>query len=197
MALLFEFCFYVGAVLALVGLVWLLRCLLSGAFRKAIFPVGVLLLGAVLLIGPAVVSRNMSVDLGPRETMVDNERHISLTGWDGDTYDFLADKTDTTVLQMGNADVNDATLDLLSDMSALRELDLNDTSVTDAGIAKLTKLSALQTLRLRATKITDNGFRDHLSTMEALRQIDLRETAVSVEAVDEWKSAEDGRRAFQ
>lgn len=197
MALIFEFCFYFGALLTLIGLIWLLRCLIGGRFRKAVLPVGILLAGAVFLVGPAVVSHNMAVDLGPRETMVDNERHITLTGWDREGYDFLSGKSDTIVLQMGNPDVTDTTLDLLADMSQLRELDLNDTSVTDEGIAKLTKLPALRTLRLRATRISDAGFREHLATIPSLRQIDLRETTVSEEAVDDWKSAEDGRRAFQ
>lgn len=197
MDLLFEFCFYIGAVLTLIGLISLLRCLLGGEFRNAMMPVGVSLLGLALLVGPAIVSHSMAVDLGPRETMVDNERHITLTGWDGDSYDFLADKRDTTVLQMGNANVTDATLDLLAEMSELRELDLNDSSITDAGVAKLAKLPALKTLRLRATRITDAGFREHLVIIPSLRQIDLRETSVSLEAVDDWMSAEDGRRAFQ
>lgn len=197
MALIFEFCFYIGALLALVGLVWLMGWLIGRRFRDAAVPLGVLFLGAVLLIGPAIVSHNMAVDLGPRETMVDNERHITLTGWDRQGYDFLSAKSDTIVLQMGNTDVTDATLDFLANMSQLRELDLNDTAVTDVGLAKLTKLPALRTLRLRATRITDSGFREYLATIPSLRQIDLRETSVSVDAVDDWKSAEDGRRAFQ
>lgn len=197
MALLFEFCFYVGVALTLVAVIWLLRCLFGGRFRQVLLPAGLLLVGTLFLIGPAIVSHSMAVDLGPRETMVEGERHITLTGWDGSSYEFLAGKADTIVLQIGNADVTDATLELLSGMSQLRELDLNDATVTDVGLAILAKLPALRTLRLRATQISDAGFRRHLAPMPTLKQIDLRETPVSAEAVEEWKSAEAGRRAFQ
>jgi len=197
MALLFEFCFYVGAVLALVAIFWLLKTLVHGEFRKCLKPGVLLLIAVALLVGPAIISRNMAVDLGPRETIVNNERHISLTGWDGESYTFLSEKPDAIVLQMANADVTDSTLDLLSEMTELRELDLNDSQITDAGLRKICQLPALKTLRLRATKITDDGFREHLLPLPELRQLDLRETQVSTESIDEWKAAVDGRRALQ
>lgn len=197
MALLFEFCFYAGVLFTLVGLIWLLRCLFGGNLRKAIVPLGVLLVGAALLVGPAIVSHNMAVDLGARETLVGNERHITLTGWDGESYEFLAAKPDTVVLHMGNPDVTDSTLQFLSGMSELRELDLNDSIVSDTGLIEIARLPALKTLRLRATNVTDGGFREHLAKMASLRQVDVRATSVSTEAVEKWKSAEDGRRAFQ
>ena len=197
MALIFEFCFYVGAVLALAGVITLARTLLKGEFRKAIAPLGILMLAAVLLVGPAIVSRSMAVDLGPRETVVNGELHISLTGWDGESYDFLSARNDTIVLQMGNADVTDDTLDQLTRMTQLRELDLNDSKITDAGLAKIARLQSLTSLRLRGTAITDSGFQEHLATMPNLRQLDLRDTAVSPETVSAWKAAGDSRKVMQ
>ena len=197
MALLFEICFYIGALLTVVAIVWLLATLLRGQFGKLKLPLVLLLIGGALILGPAIVSRSMTVDLGPRERMVSNERHVSLTGWDSKSYDLLRTKPDTVVLQMGNADVNDETVKLLAGMQQLRELDLNDSVVSDAGLAELAKLPSLRTLRLRATKITDAGFREHLMNLPALKQIDLRDTAVSTESVEEWKNADATRKAFQ
>lgn len=197
MALLFEICFYVGVVLAVIGVVWLLATFVRGKFGKLQGPIAALLLGGALILAPALLSRMMAVDLGPREKIVSNERHISLTGWDGETYQLLSSKMDTVVLQMGNADVSDETLNLLARMDQLRELDLNDSSITDTGLAKLAELPALRTLRLRATKITDAGFRQHLMNLPALKQLDLRETSVTAETVEEWKNADSTRRAFR
>lgn len=194
---LFELSFYVGVVLTLAGLFWLGKSLLKGQFRAALPAVGVLVVGVALLVGPAIISRNMAVDLGPREKIVSNERHVSLTAWDGTDYSFLASKPDIVVLQMANADVSDQTLSLLAKMAQLRELDLNDSSITDAGLAMLAELPNLETLRLRGTKITDAGFRETLLSKTSLKQLDLRQTAVSAETISEWKSAGESRRALQ
>lgn len=194
MSLLFEYCFYAGIVLALIAIVWFIRSIAKG--QKVVPSVCLLLFSLVLLAGPAILTRTMSVSLGPRERTVDGERHLSLTGWDGTSYTFLQTKTDTTVLQMGNADVTDETVTLLRGLSKLRELDLNDSSITDAGLASLAELPSLETLRLRGTKITDSGFREHLMKSTTLQQLDLRQTAVAAETVDEWKAANESRRAF-
>lgn len=194
MSLLFEYCFYAGIILALLAIVWFLLSLAKG--KKIVPPICLLLFGIVLLAAPAVLTRTLSVSLGPRERMVDGERHLSLTGWDGSSYTFLQTKTDTTVLQMGNADVNDETIKLLSRLSRLRELDINDSSVTDAALATLAQLPSLETLRLRGTKVTDAGFREHLMNSATLNQLDLRQTEISAELVDEWKSVNQSRKAF-
>ena len=197
MDLIFEFCFYVGILVTAAGIIWLLRSTLTTSNRRVIAPLAMICLGVMLILGPGIVSRSLVVDLGPRETIVNNERHITLTGWDGETYSFLAQKSDAVVLQMANADVSDETLDLLAKMSQLRELDLNDSSVTDAGLAKLSSLPSLQTLRLRGTKITDAGFRQHLLNLPGLMQLDLRQTSVSDEAVAEWQQSNSQRRVLR
>src|SRR5208337_307119 len=80
------------------------------------------------------------IDLGPREKIVDGQRHITLTGWDRNDYTFLGSKQDVAVLQMANHDVTDRTLELLKGMNALKDLDLDNTQVTDAGLKILKDL---------------------------------------------------------
>lgn len=197
MAQLFEYCFYLGLLLVLTAALLFIKNLVTGRFRKWALPLGLLVLGSLLVAGPAVLSRTMAVDLGPREEIVNTERHLSLTGWDRQNYDFLAAKQDTVVLQMGNPDVTDETLNLLAKMQQLRELDLNDSAITDKGLEKLAALPALTTLRLRGTRITDAGFRQHLAPLSNLQNLDLRQTAVTPETVEQWKAAQPSRRAFQ
>ncbi len=195
MALLFEYCFYAGVLLAMIALCWLVVSLFKKP-RRLVPPIFMLMVAIALVAGPAVISRTMTVSLGKIERIVDGERHIMLNGWDGDSYTFLRTVPDAVVLQMANADVTDETLDVLANMPKLRELDLNDSSVTDLGLAKLAKLPSLETLRLRGTKITDEGFRQHLMESSTLKQLDLRETAVTLEIVEQWKAGGESRRAF-
>ena len=196
MALFFEICFYIGLLLAIAGLFWCLAQLVRGRLKKLALPFATLVLGIALIAVPAVISRAMVVDLGPRERVVQDERHITLTGWDRDGYDVLLGKTDTVVLQMANADVNDDTLQWLTGMAQLRELDLSDSAISDAGLAKLSALRALESLRLRGTQITDDGFREHILGMSSLVNVDVRQTMVLPETIEEWKGMQDGRRAF-
>jgi hypothetical protein len=137
------------------------------------------------------------IDLGPREKIVDGQRHITLTGWDRNDYTFLGSKHDVTVLQMANPDVTDQTLELLKGMNNLKELDLNDTHVTDAGLKLLKDLPALDTLRLKNTAITDQGFRESLAMKESLRRLDLTGTQVSQETAQAWRQAKDKRQVLR
>ena len=196
MFLHFEFLFYLGLLLLAIGVGWLIVSLIrsSKASRKGLI---IALLGLVLLASPAIYTRFvMSIDLGPREELVQGETHITLTGWEEGDYQVLARKPDTVVLQMANPDVTDKTLAYLSEMHQLRELDLNDTQVSDEGLSALAELDSLESLRLRATRVTDRGFRDHLMPLPNLRRLDLRETDVTAETVTEWQTAQEGRRAM-
>ena len=47
------------------------------------------LVGLIAAAGPPVVNRLLPLDLGPRDTLVDGERHITLTGWDRQDYGAL------------------------------------------------------------------------------------------------------------
>jgi hypothetical protein len=158
-------------------------------------PAFVLLLAWVVTAVPYGINwyQEHYASLGPREKMVDGERHITLTGWDGTDYSILRQKPDTVVLQMANPDVNDATLDNLRDMTKLRELDLNGTQVTDEGLKRLAALPGLQELRLARTRITDAGFHEYLAPKESLRKLDLTGTEVKGKTKREWKKAQPGR----
>src|SRR5437899_2914318 len=80
----------------------------------------------------AAIDRMSPIERGPRDKLVDGERHLTLTGWDRTDYaDFLGRKPDAVVLQMANADVTDDTLALLADMTRLRRLDVSHSQVTD------------------------------------------------------------------
>lgn len=165
--------------------------------RRGLAPFLVMLLGIVIAAAPAVATRLVPVDLGPRERVVDGELHLTLTGWDQDDYGVLRAKPDAVVLQLANPDVTDTTLTHLKSMSRLRELDLSGTGITDAGLDSLRGLDRLESLRLRGTAVTDAGFRATLATLPALKQLDLRETGVDRELIDEWKSGGTGRRALR
>jgi hypothetical protein len=170
------------------GLRYLSRCLVPLVF---------LILGIATASFPALATRLAPIDLGPRDKLVDQERHLTLTGWDRHDYAFLREKSDAVVLQMANPDVTDETLKLLRGMTKLRELDLTDSAVTDNGLEALGGLAHLETLRLRRTRITNAGFTSVLDQLPALRQIDLRDTAVDSDLVQAWREAKEGRRAMR
>lgn len=211
-----------AAVLGLTAWVWLLVV----AFRKhrgwgvaLLFPPTAVLIGPVFVlthlkrsIGPVVLFvlgllaaapygwilyTRESIDLGPRETLVEGERHITLTGWDREDYSLLRSRPDVVVLQMANPDVTDETLTYLTGMKKLRELDLDDTRITDEGLALLARLPALRSIRLAGTAITDDGFRKHLADKDTLRELDLRRTRVASKTVRDWKARGTDRKALR
>ncbi|HMO15361.1 MAG TPA: hypothetical protein PKD64_15285 [Pirellulaceae bacterium] len=193
-----EYLFFAGVLLIALAVVLFLVTLVRKRFKRLWIPSFILCVGIVTLISPAIYTRILlSVDLGPRERMVDGEVHISLNGWDGNSYAFLQTRPETVVLQMANADVDDQALQYLRHMKNLRELDLNDSKVTDQGLKVLVELESLEVLRLRSTLITDQGFRDFLMTLPNLKNLDIRETSVSNEVANEWKNAKSGRRILR
>tara|TARA_R110002049_G_scaffold27321_2_gene94006 strand:+ start:74159 stop:74755 length:597 start_codon:yes stop_codon:yes gene_type:complete len=197
MYLVFELLFYAGLVLMAAGLLWLITRTLRRDW-SFLLPSLLLLVGLAALVTPLVLTRYVvNVDLGPRNVLVDGERHITLTGWDQKDYRVLEAFPETIVLQMANADVDDQTLIYLKGMANLRELDLNDTRVTDAGLKHLSRLSGLRSLKLRATGITDDGFAQWITPMSGLKRLDLRETTISLDAVKDWKAQSGDRRVLR
>jgi hypothetical protein len=213
---LLRYILFAGIALVAVGYIWLLvaafragwgwglGCLLvppllivfALTHRAAAWKPSLVLVFALCLAAfSPLYSRFAPLDLGPHERIVEKERHITLTGWDRKDYGLLNGRTDTVVLQMANADVDDATLKLLEPMSLLRELDLNDTNVTNEGLTHLRSLTQLQILRLRNTKVDDVGLRESLGKLESLKMLDVKGTGITAEALKEWKSAVKGRRA--
>lgn len=197
MYLILEFLFYAGLLLIAVGLSLLLA---KVARRNASLwpPLLLLLVGSVVFFTPLLLTQLIDeVDLGPRNVLVNGERHITLTGWDQDDYRVLEVFPETIVLQMANADVNDHTLEYIKGMANLRELDLNDTGISDRGLEIVSRMTGLKTLRLRATDISDEGFVKWILPMTHLKQLDLRETIISLDTVKDWKSQSEGRRVFR
>lgn len=168
-----------------------------GRFHAARGPLVLGLAGLLLAAAPPAVNRLLPVDLGPRDVLVEGERHITLTGWNRHDYRLLEGATDVVVLQMANPDVTDETLALLAGMDRLRELDLNDSGVTDAGLARLAASTRLERLRIANTGITDAGFRAFLMPHPGLLELDLRGTSVSAETLSEWRKAKPGRRGLR
>lgn len=166
-------------------------------WRKGLGPLALIALGLVITAFPPTYQLLVPIDLGPRERIVDGQRHITLTGWDRKDYSFLESKRDITVLQIANPDVTDRTLELLKGMNTLRELDINNTQVTDAGLKTLKDLPALNSLRLKNTRITDQGFQETLAAKESLLQLDLTGTQVSPETAQAWRRAKNGRRVMR
>lgn len=165
--------------------------------RPVWLPATVLAIGVALTATPPLYTRLVPIDLGPRERVVDGERHLTLTGWDRQDYGFLGSKSDAVVLQMANPDVDDAVVARLKGFDRLRELDLGGTKVTDEGLKVLRDLPSLTSLRLGNTRITDAGFRESLAGKESLTRLDLSGTAVADETVADWRAAKPGRRAMK
>jgi Leucine-rich repeat (LRR) protein len=166
-------------------------------WRKGLLPLALVGCGLIVTGFPLAYRAIAPVNLGPREKIVEGQRHITLTGWDRKDYGFLGSKHDVIVLQMANPDVTDQTLEELRKMDHLEELDLSNTQVTDAGLKVLKDLPALRSLRLKNTKITDLGFRQFLVGKDSLMQLDLSGTAVSQETAQAWRKDRAGRRVLR
>jgi hypothetical protein len=166
-------------------------------WRKGLAPLTWIAVGLSLTAFPPAFSLLVPIDLGPRERVVEGQRHITLTGWDRKDYALLGSKSDVVVLQMANPDVTDQTLEKLKGMNSLKDLDLDNTQVTDAGLKILKELPALASLRLKNTRITDQGFQEALAGKDSLMQLDLTGTGVNRETVKAWREAKSGRRAMR
>lgn len=194
----------IGALFIFGGLALLAAGLLWGTFRglgvvvrrkplgRLLAPLALAGIGLVVGVTPFVAQRAYLavVGLGERERVIDGERALNLTGWDRDGYEILATKPDVAILEMGNADVTDATLELLAALPELRELTLNDTAVTDAGLATLAGLPRLESLRIARTKVTPEGVRRFLDAPPPrLKQIDVSGNDVPAAILRRWKNA--------
>lgn len=160
--------------------------------RRLVGPLLLVSTGLVIGAVPFVAQRAWMafVGLGERERVVEGKRALVLTGWDRPDYSILAAKRDVEILEMGNADVDDATLDLLAGMARLRELTLNDTKITDAGLEKLRGLANLESLRVARTAVTADGVRSFLENApERLREIDVSGNGIPTSILRKWKNA--------
>jgi hypothetical protein len=167
-------------------------------FRRALGGILVMLLAVAVAVTPIVATRLFpsAVDLGPLETQVNGELHITLTGWQPKDMDYsvLRARPDTVVLQMANKDVTDRTLENLRGLKKLRNLDLSDTQVTDEGLKVLQELPSLKVLFLNRTKITDEGVRQNIFPIASLTELSVRNTKVTKKTRDDWKAGQQGRK---
>ena len=167
--------------------------------RRAAPPMALILVGAALAAVPFGVRYfpRYFIDLGPRVKDVDGAKHLTLTDWDRTDYAaILGAWPDAAVVQMANADVNDATLEALAGSKGLQVLDLDNTQVSDAGLAVLAKLPTLEVVRLRNTRVTDEGFRTYLAPLPALREIYYRGSKIQRSTLADWKAEKPQARKF-
>ncbi len=200
-----EYIFYVGVITLVLGVgiallqfvaVRIFRVSQERAWTLKIWPALLVSLGIICLTLPAAVTRFAPIDLGAHDVRVEEERHLTLTGWDQTDYSVLARIPDAVVVQMANADVTDATLKYLSGMKSLRELDVAGSKIGDAGLTELAGLVSLEKLILSRTQITDTGLKPLLDQLPNLKQLDVRETGVSPKVLRPWLKGREGRRAL-
>ena len=165
-------------------------------FRKAILPLGVMLLGALATASPFALNKLFPPAIAPIENRTTGETDLTLTGMANFDYATLNDKPTLTVLQMANADVTDATLEYLKPMAKLRRLDLSGSAVTDAGLERLAGLPALEDVKLSRTKVTDAGIKAFLAASPGLKEITLTGTDVKTATLREWKNAKPDERKY-
>jgi len=153
--------------------------------------------GLVVFLIPVIYTRVVPVDLGPLDTIVEGERHLTLTGWDQTDYSILARCPDVVVLQMANGDVTNETLGYLSKMKQLRRLDISHSQVDDTGLEIVTNMPALEELLLQNCKVTDAGFEKWLAPHEKLNKLNLIGTEVTADSVRDWRKADRSRKAMR
>ena len=194
----------IGAVLVFVGLFLATSGLLVFIFRslrvllgrterrKLLGPAAILVAGLVVGSVPFAAQRlYFSIGgLAERERVVDGRQALVLTGWDRSDYSILAKKPGLEILEMGNADVTDATLDLLAGLPKLRELTLNDSRITDEGLHKLRELKQLESLRIARTAVTPEGVAAFLADAPPpFREIDVTGNNIPTSILRKWKNA--------
>jgi hypothetical protein len=194
----------IGAVLVFVGLflatsgllVFLgrsLRVLLGRTERRRLLGPAALLAAGLVIGSVPFAAQHLYfsiVGLAERERVVDGRQALVLTGWDRSDYSILAKKPGLEILEMGNADVTDATLDLLTGLPKLRELTLNDAPITDVGLNKLRELKQLESLRIARTGVTPEGVAAFLADAPPMfREIDVTGNNIPTSILRKWKNA--------
>ncbi|MCY3016812.1 MAG: hypothetical protein NT171_19230 [Planctomycetota bacterium] len=194
----------IGAVLVFVGLflatsgllVFIgrsLRVLLGRTERRRLLGPAALLVAGLVIGAVPFAAQHLYlsiVGLAERERVVNGRPALVLTGWDRSDYSILATKPGTEILEMGNADVTDATLDLFAGLPKLRELTLNDTRITDAGLVKLLTLKQLESLRIARTAVTPEGVAAFLADAPPpFREIDVTGNNIPTSILRKWKNA--------
>lgn len=196
-----------GATFLLLGLIWLLVVAFkTGFIKKALLPVLVVLLGAVIaLFVPAkgLFFPKPIQTTGVTEKKTDAqgnvEERLTLTGAKRDEYAKLK-AAKYAVVQWANADVTDDDAAALVEQSELRELDLSNSQVSDATLEKLAKMPKLTKLFASKTKMTADGVKKHVldNPDSKLTEIDFRNLTPPVKGADlrAWKEKDKDVRKF-
>ena len=62
------------------------------ALAQGLGPLALIVIGLTITAFPPTYQLLVPINLGPRERIVDGERHLTLTGWDRKDYSFLRSK---------------------------------------------------------------------------------------------------------
>jgi hypothetical protein len=225
MAALFQneqFGFYLlaaGAVLAVVGSVWLLIRAFQTTFgwglavlflpvigpilfliqhgKKAKAPIALILLGAVLSVLPVALNAAFGEKRAAKPLIRETGgmKEFTATAALDPDYAALSANPDLEIVNIARADFTDETAERLRGLTKLRRLELNDSAITDKGLAIIATLPTLETLAVARVKgITDEGVKDTVLKIATLKEIDARGTAVKVETLRTWRSAGPDRK---
>lgn len=196
-----------GAIVLLVGLLWLLIVAFkTGFIKKAAVPVLVILMGAAVALFVPVMGKLFPkpIDTTAKEEQKKGadgtvEERLTLTGATREQYAKLAGKK-YAVIQWANADVTDEDAAALADQTELRELDLSNSQVTDATLEKLVRLPKLTKLFASKTKMTADGVKKFVLDNPdcKLSEIDFRDLTPPVKSADlrAWKEKDKDHRKF-
>lgn len=196
-----------GAIVLLIGLLWLLIVAFkTGFIKKAFAPVLIILLGVAVALFVPVMGKLFPkpVDTTAKEEQKKTadgtvEERLTLTGSTREHYDKLKGKK-YAVIQWANADVTDEDAAVLADQTELRELDLSNSQVTDATLEKVVRLPKLTRLFASKTRMTADGVKKHVLTNPdfKLTEIDFRGLTPPVTGADlrEWKNKDKDNRKY-
>jgi hypothetical protein len=165
-------------------------------WRRGLAPLAAVLVGGLVAVSPIAINKLVPPKKEEIKNVTTGETDLTITGLTGYDYASLGAKTDLTVLQMANPDVNDAVVEHLRGLTRLKRLDLSDTAVTDASLPVLAALPALEDVKLARTKVTDDGVKKLLAEAKALRAIDVRGTDVKTATLRDWKNADKDNRSY-
>ena len=166
-------------------------------WRKGLLPLGMIALGLAITAFPSAYTLLAPIDLGPRDELVDGERHLTLTGWDRKDYGFLASKPDTVVLQMANPDVTDQTLDLFERDEDSQGAGPQRHPGDRCGPAGAQRPARAEVFAAQEYQDHQSGISRYTGTERVSHAARADRNTGRRETVQAWQSARSGRRALR
>lgn len=197
-----------GAVLLLLGLIWLLIVAFrTGFIQKAFTPVLVVLFGAAVALFVPVMNKvfpkppdtNVKVEQKQNESG-EVEEHLTGTGAEtAQVKEQLAASKGYVSVQIANKGFTDDDVLPLVGMAQLTFVDLNDNPVTDVTLERLVKLPKLTKLFIARTKVTPEGVKKWVleNPDSKITEVDVTGLNVPGKAIRDWKNADKARKANQ